>query len=198
MPRKAPKYEGVKPNYPPLRRSAEQKVLHEMGQISRPEDRIVRAVEIVRQADAEIGAHLGDRNAALASLYLYDHLEGASLADAVGVNKNALRKVLAEVSLGDSRAQIPPHMSDDELTQFAKKHKVRHIPDAAERLAELGRIIEKAKARRGVAVRVMQDTILVLNDEPYGWKPERIAEHAGVMRDLIYKQRAAARKRHGL
>ncbi|MCX4976484.1 hypothetical protein [Streptomyces sp. NBC_00620] len=195
MPRVAPTLEGPIPNYVRLRREAQQAVSNELGIIARPDVRIGLAADIIRQADAEIGLHSDERNAALASLWFYDHIQAVSLGHAIGVNRNAVREILSSVAYGDAKKPLPPRMTDEELTELGEQLGVQRVESAAERLPSLGRIIEKAKARRGRAVRFMQDAALALTEEPYGWDPARIADHAGVQRRLIYKHLAAAKQR---
>ncbi|WP_399553998.1 hypothetical protein [Streptomyces anulatus] len=213
------------PDYAKIQKDAEDGVLKKLGPVARPDlpaDQAVEAVgrpdsslalhlrqpgghpdmlvaqaaEVVRQADAEIALHLDERNDATASLWFYE--QRMSLAKTIGVTPTAYREILSKSLLGDARKQLPTFETNKELVAFAKKQGVRHIPDAAEKILEPARIVAAARARRKAAVRFMQEAVLALSEKPYDWDPEKIADHAGVQRKLVYQQRAAARKRHGL
>ncbi|MGW2496212.1 hypothetical protein ACWCV2_17140 [Streptomyces pseudogriseolus] len=190
-----------KPDFKTLRQVAEAAVKEELGQIARPDDRIERAAEIIRQADAEIEAHLESRDKAVASLWFYDHVPG--LAGAIGVTPTAYREILSKVfyggyervrtSSGHYELKPIPDLPGDELVAAAKKAGVPVVEDAAERLPQFAAVVVEARARRGAAVVFMRDAALALSEEPYGWDGPRIAEHAGVGKKLIWQQQAAAR-----
>ncbi|MGA5127676.1 hypothetical protein ACPCAG_30795 [Streptomyces pseudogriseolus] len=190
-----------KPDFKTLRQAAESAVKEELGHIARPDDRIERAAEIIRQADAEIELHLEDRDKAVASLWFYDHVPG--LAGAIGVTPTAYREILSRVFYGGhERVRTEsghyelkpiPALPGDELVAAAKKAGVPVVEDAAEKLPRLATVVAEARARRGAAVVFMRDAALALSEEPYGWDGPRIAEHAGVGKKLIWQQQAAAR-----
>lgn len=194
MPRSAKKLSLYVPDYEKIRAAAETVVRNELGAIARPDDRVERAAETIRQADAEIALHIEDRNRALASLYFHDLYEGAHLGRMAGITKNAVREIQSQAVYGDPKKRLPARMSDEELQKIARKAGVPHITDSpGETLRENGKIIEAARARRGVAVVFMRDAALALSEEPYGWDGPKIAEHAGVGKKLIWQQQAAAR-----
>ena len=215
MPRIAKKFALTVPDYAAIRKAADTVVRNELGAIARPDDRIERAANIIRQADDEIALYVDDRNQAIASLYFYDLYEGAHLGQLVGIGpKNAVREVLSRVAYGNSKKPLPPRMTDKELRAFAKKMNVPHLvpeePDQALRLGveaakahqevtvgrelrEAGKIIETAKACRNAAVVFMRTAALALSEEPYNWDGPRIAEHAGVTKKLIWQQQRTAR-----
>ncbi|MEV7512020.1 hypothetical protein AB0O57_29100 [Streptomyces sp. NPDC091201] len=86
------------PDYPSIRREAEDAVKDELGRMARPDDRVRRAAEIIRQADLEIAAHIEDRNQAAASLWFYDRVRG--LTKVMGLATNAYRSALFQALYG--------------------------------------------------------------------------------------------------
>lgn len=191
------------PNYAQIDKAAEQEVLKVLG-LRRPEDLVaarpdglvVKAWGIVEQADAEIALHLDERDQALAHLWFYEQRLG--LSKTAGLTNMGYRSALARLMFGDKQHPLPVASSNTELVQAAEEKGIERVADAEGKLLKAAPIVYAARARREIAVRFMQEAVLALSQEPYGWTPERIAEHVGVHRDLIYKQRAAARKRHGL
>ncbi|MFJ4988805.1 hypothetical protein ACIP9H_34015 [Streptomyces sp. NPDC088732] len=181
------------PDYDVIKRTAEQAVKDQLGALARPDDRVERAAEIIRQADAEIALHVDDRNAATASLWFYEHTLG--LARALGVNKNAYREILAKALTGDPKGELPGDLDAEGLAKVATAAGVPRIEDAGDKLPELARIVAAARARRTAAVPFMQDAALALSEEPYSWDGERIAAHANVAVKLIWQHWAAARRR---
>lgn len=192
------------PNYAQITADAEQQVLEALGlerpedlvAKARPDDLVVKAARILEQADAEIALHLDERDQALAHLWFYEQRLG--LAKSAGLTNMGYRHALARVMFGDKRHPLPDVGSNEELVQAAEQAGINRVPNAEAKLLATAPVVHGARARRDVAVRYMQESVLALAQSPYDWSPERIAEHAGVHRDLIYKQRAAARKRHGL
>ncbi|MET8717394.1 hypothetical protein ABZV52_29960 [Streptomyces sp. NPDC004735] len=196
MPRIAKKLDLDLPDYENLRREAQEAVQNELSQRRRMDDRIELAAHIIRQADAEIALHADDRNAALASLFLYDHYEGRHLGLMAGVTKNNVREILSQAVYGDRKRTLPPRMSEEEMTELAHEHKVSHVKKSpGETLRSAGTVIETAKARRAVAVTAMQNAALVLHDTDVSLAD--IANKVGVSRKLIWQHVAAARKRRG-
>ncbi|GHH22283.1 hypothetical protein [Streptomyces lanatus] len=191
------------PDYAQIDETAEQEVLKGLG-LQRPEDLVaarpdglvVKAWGIVEQADAELGAYLDERDRALAHLWFYEPRLG--LARTAGLSTMGYRGAIARVVYGDKKHPLPEVQSNEALAKLGKELRVKQIKDAEAKLLEVAPIVYAARARRELAVRFMQEAVLALSQEPYGWTPDQIAEHVGVHRDLIYKQRAAARKRHGL
>ncbi|MFJ4880150.1 hypothetical protein ACIP93_33750 [Streptomyces sp. NPDC088745] len=191
------------PDYPKIAKDAEREVLQELG-IHRPEDLItkqpddliVKAAQILKQADATLGAYIDERDQALAHLWFYEQRLG--LAKTVGLTNTSYRYALARAMFGDKMHPLPETDSNADLVRIAEENGIRRVDDAEAQLLEKAHIVYWARARRDVAVRYMQEAVLALSEAPYEWSPERIAEHAGVERELIYKQRTAARKRHGL
>jgi hypothetical protein len=195
MPRIANKLSLTIPDYDEIRAAADTAVRNELGAIARTDDRIVRAAEKIRQADAEIALHIEDRNSALASLYFHDLYEGAHLGLMAGITKNAVREIQSMAVYGDPKRRLPARMTDEELQAIARKAKVPHIKKApGATLRNNSEIIEAARARRRAAVVFMRNAALALSEEPYNWDGGRIAEHAGVAKRLIWQQQATARK----
>ncbi|MFD7501585.1 hypothetical protein [Streptomyces sp. NPDC059850] len=190
-----------KTDFKALRKNAEAEVKEELGQIARPDDRIERAAEIIRQADAETALHLEDRDKAVASLWFYDHVPG--LASTIGVVATAYREILSKVFYGGPERvrtesghyelKPVPDLPGPELVAAAREAGVPFVEDAAEKLPRLATVVAEARARRAAAVVFMRDAALALSEEPYGWDGPRIAEHAGVQKKLIWQQQAAAR-----
>ncbi|MGY5009906.1 hypothetical protein ACWCY6_17755 [Streptomyces sp. 900105755] len=190
-----------KTDFKALREAAERAVTEELGRITRPDDRIERAAEIIRQADAEVALHLDDRDKAVASLWFYEHVPG--LAGTIGVTPTAYREVLSKAFYGgpervrtDSghyELRPVPDLPGPELVEAARKAGVPLVEDADKKLPNLATVVAEARARRGAAVVFMRDAALALSEEPYGWDGPRIAEHAGVQKKLIWQQQAAAR-----
>ncbi|MFG2986197.1 hypothetical protein ACGFYQ_33935 [Streptomyces sp. NPDC048258] len=197
MPRRPGTYSNRKitaPDYASIRKAEEDAVKDTLGALSRPDDRVERAAAIIRQADAEIAAHVGDRNAAVASLWFYERVLG--LPKVLGVYPTAYREILAKALYGDAKRPLPPEtLSTAEVAQLAEEAGVPHIEDAAEKLPELARIVAAAQARRKTAVPFMQEAAFALSEEPYGWDADRIASYAGVSRRLIWEQWDAVKKR---
>ncbi|MEV8344607.1 hypothetical protein [Streptomyces niveus] len=190
------------PNYAQIDKDAEQQVLKDLGLerpedavSARPDDLIVKAARIVEQADAEVALHLDERDQALAHLWFYEQRLG--LSRTVGLTPMGHRHVLAKMMFDDKRHPLPDG-SNEELVQAAEDAGIERVKDAEEKLLKTAPIVYAARARRDVAVRIMQEAVFALSQTPYDWTPETIAEHAGVERNLIYKQRAAARRRRGL
>ncbi|MFE4580162.1 hypothetical protein [Streptomyces chartreusis] len=194
------------PNYDRIGIGAEKQVLNGLGlkQLKRPEDLVavrpdelvVKAWRIVEQADADLGAHLEERDQALAHLWFYEPRLG--LARTAGLSTMGYRGAIARVVYGDKRHPLPDVQSNEDLARLGKELGVRRIKNAEAKLLKASETVYAAHARRELAVRYMQEAVFDLSEAPYAWTPEQIAEHAGVERGLIYKQRAAARKRHGL
>ncbi|OEJ21060.1 hypothetical protein [Streptomyces subrutilus] len=198
------------PDYPRLRKEAEDAVKDELGRMARPDDRVERAAEVIRQADLEIAAHVDDRNKFAASLWFYERTRG--LPKVMGLTTNAYRQALYRALYGiDPRsrkdtdpfpAELPASQgaqAEESLDKIAARAGIPHFDPAyaGERLPELSRIVAEAAARRKVALEFLQDGALALSEEPYGWDGYRIAEHAGVSVKLVWKHWAVARKRRG-
>ncbi|MFD9395029.1 hypothetical protein ACFWBB_31155 [Streptomyces sp. NPDC060000] len=192
------------PNYDQISKDAERQVLKELG-LGRPEDAVharaedlvVKAARILEQVDAEIALHLDERDEALAHLWFYEQRLG--LAKTVGLGNMGYRQALATVMFGNKKhVHELPTGSGEELAQAAEAAGIARVEDAEEKLLKTAPLVYAARGRRDVAVRIMQEAVFALSQAPYDWTPEQIAEHAGVERNLIYKQRAAARRRRGL
>lgn len=189
------------PNYAQIKKDAKEQVLKELGLErpeeavhSRPEDLVVKAAGIIRQADAEVALHLDERDQALAHLWFYEQRLG--LANTIGLGNMGYRQALATVMFGSkNHVHELPTGSSEELAQAAEAAGVKRIKNAEEQLLKTAPIVYAAHARRDVAVRIMQESVFALSEKPYNWTPEQIAAHAGVDRKLIYKQRSTARKR---
>ncbi|MFB6700231.1 hypothetical protein [Streptomyces rubiginosohelvolus] len=181
------------PDYTKIKNIATDTVKRELGVVVRPDVLIVKAAEIVRQADAEIALHADERNAAVASLWFYDQV--LSLDQTIGVARNAYREILSKALYGDAKKPVPALDDSEELQALAKHHGVPRIPDAASNVVELARIVASARARRAAALFFMQEAALVLCEAPYEWTPDKIAEHADITRRLVYNLRDAAAKR---
>ncbi|MFE1206418.1 hypothetical protein ACFW5V_32545 [Streptomyces sp. NPDC058762] len=191
------------PDYDKLALEAEQQVLKRLG-IARPEDLVskqptdlvVKAWSVIEQADAELGLYLDARDQALAHLWFYDPRLG--LARTAGLSTMGYRGAIARIVYGDKKHQLPEAQSNEALARIGKELGVERVKEAEAQLLKTAPIVYAARTRRDIAVRYMQEAVLALSLPPYEWKPDQIAEHAGVERSLIYKQRAAAAKRHGL
>ncbi|MFJ4084939.1 hypothetical protein ACIP2Z_39100 [Streptomyces iakyrus] len=192
------------PNYDQISKDAERQVLKELrlerpedAVHARPEDLVVKAARILEQVDAEVALHLDERDQALAHLWFYEQRLG--LAKTAGLGNMGYRQALATVMFGNKKhVHELPTGSGEELVQAAEAAGIERVENAEEKLLETAPLVYAARARREIAVRFMQEAVFALSEKPYGWKPEEIAEHAGVDRNLIYKQRAAARRRRGL
>ncbi|MEU2969039.1 hypothetical protein ABZ687_29180 [Streptomyces ardesiacus] len=192
------------PDYEEIGKKAERQVHKAMG-LSGPEDLVskvraeepaVKAWRIVEQADAELGSYLDERDQALAHLWFYDPRLG--LARTAGLSTMGYRGAIARIVYGDKKHSLPEVRSNEELARVGKKLGVERVENAEARLLEAAPIVYAARTRRAVAVRYMQEAVRALSMPPYEWTPDQIAEHVGVERALIYKQRDAAMKRHGL
>jgi hypothetical protein len=196
MPRIANKLDLAVPKYDDIRKAAADDVDEQLRKLKRMDDRLELAAHIIRQADAEIALHAGDRNGALASLYLYDHYEGHHLGQLAGLTKNAVREILSQAVYDDPKKPLPPRMTEEEMTRIALDHNVPHVTETpGDTLRSTGEVVEAAKARRATAVRWMQDAALALHEADR--THVEIAEHAGVSRKLIWQQVQAARRRRG-
>ncbi|WP_116428933.1 hypothetical protein [Streptomyces spongiicola] len=188
------------PDYKTLRAHEERAVKDELGAIARPDDRIERAAEIIRQADAEIALHIEDRDKGAASLWFYEHVLG--LASAIDVTSTAYREILSKALYGIDRRRTAsghyelrpvPDVTGPELVKLAEEAGVPRIENAFEELPRLASVVSAARARRAAAVVFMREAALALSEEPYGWSGEKIAEHAGVGTKLIWQQQRTAR-----
>ncbi|GAA5070726.1 hypothetical protein [Streptomyces similanensis] len=205
MPRAGIKYGSIaKPDYTALRQEAEQAAMAALG-LERPEDAVgkvrpddlvVKAADAVRQADAELALHQDERDAALTSLWFYDPRYG--LVESSGLGTMAYRDAIAKRVYGDKKHKLPAAESNEELARVGRELGVTQLEDAEEKLLESAPITFQARIRRSIALRYMQEAVFALGRPPYNWKPEKIAEHAGVTRKLVYKHRDTAAKRHGM
>ncbi|MEU5748181.1 hypothetical protein ABZ804_21915 [Streptomyces sp. NPDC047726] len=161
----------------------------------RPDDLVVKAADVVRQADAEIAVYIGERDQALAHLWFYEQRLG--LARTSGLALMGYRHALAKLMFGDKTHPLPDVPTNEQLVRAAEEAGIERVDDAEAQLLKAAPIVYAARKRRTLAVGYMQEAVFALSEPPYGWTPERIAEHAGVARELVYQQRAAARKRHG-
>lgn len=192
------------PNYAQIGKDAERQALKELGLDrpedavhARPEDLIVKAGDILAQADAEVALHIDERDQALAHLWFYEQRLG--LAKTVGLGNMGYRQALATMMFGSKEhVHDLPTGSGEELAQAAEAAGIERVENAEQKLLKTAQVVHAARARRDVALRFMQEAVFALSQAPYNWTPEKIAEHAGVDRKLIYKRRAAARRRHGL
>ncbi|MGG7574151.1 hypothetical protein [Streptomyces sirii] len=189
------------PKHKTLRTDAERKVKEELGKIARPDDRFKRACEIVQQADLEIAAHAEERNQAALSLWFYEGVRG--LDKVLGILPNAYSEMRRIALHGDKKATINPggdlnaRMTADERRAAAKKAGVPHIEDAADRLPSLAATVSVAAARRKAAMPFLQDSALVLTEEPYKWSTDRIAKLGDVTPKYVRDVKNAAKRRRG-
>ncbi len=188
------------PDYRALREREERAVKDELGALARPDDRIERAADIIRQADAEIALHIDDRDKGVASLWFYEHVLG--LAPAIDVTSTAYREILSKALYGIDRRRTEsghyelrpvPDVTGPELVKLAEEAGVPRVENAFEELPRLASVVSAARARRAAAVVFMRDAALALSEEPYGWSGEKIAKHAGVGTKLIWQQQRTAR-----
>ena len=192
------------PNYAQIDEDTKASVLKDLGldqtenlvAATRPDGLIVRAVDILRQADAVITRHLAERDQALAHLWFYEQRLG--LAKSTGLTEMSYRHALARLMFGDKQHPLPNVGLNEELIRTAEKAGVERVENAEEKLLRTAPAVFAARARRNVVVRYIQEAVLALSQSPYDWTPEQIAVHTGEPRDQIYKWRAAARTRHGL
>ncbi|MFG2864677.1 hypothetical protein [Streptomyces sioyaensis] len=189
------------PEHKKLRTDAERKVNEELGKIARPDDRFKRACEIVQQADLEIAAHAEERNQAALSLWFYEGVRG--LDKVLGILPNAYSEMRRIALHGDKKATINPggdlnaRMTADERRAAAKKAGMPHIEDAADRLPSLAATVSVASARRKAAMPFLQDSALVLTEEPYDWSTDRIAKLGDVTPKYVRDVKNAAKRRRG-
>ncbi|MFJ2225601.1 hypothetical protein ACIOFY_36865 [Streptomyces anulatus] len=183
------------PDYEKIKKDADDAVKRELGATIRPDVLIVKAAEIVRQADAEIALYADERNAAVASLWFYDQV--LSLHQTIGVAPNAYREILSKALFGDAKKPVPSVDSSAKLKAMAKYRKVAHIPydKAAETAVRASTLVASARASRKAALFYLQEAALVLTEAPYDWTPDKIAEHADITRRLVYNLKDAAAKR---
>lgn len=171
------------PDYAKIKKDAEARVLLELGLVrpedaaaARPTDLILKAAQIVKQADAELALHLDERDEALAHLWFYE--QRLALSKTVGLTPMGFRHALAKLMFDDKRHPLPDG-SNEELVQAAEAAGLKRIANAKEKLLKAAPIVYAARARRDVAVRFMQEAVFALSRAPYDWTPEEIAEHAG-------------------
>lgn len=194
------------PDYAQIAKDAETAALKALGITAerpedlvakvRPDELVVKAAEVVRQADAEIALYQGERDHALAHLWFYEQRLG--LSNTVGLSRMGYRRNLAATLFGDKNRPLPDVTTNNALIRCARKAGLEPVENAEEKLLETAPIVHAARVRREVAVRFMQEAVLALSLPPYEWSPDRIAEHAGVTRTLVYQHRTTAGKRHGL
>ncbi|WP_328491254.1 hypothetical protein [Streptomyces zaomyceticus] len=198
------------PDYKQIDEDAEQQVLKDLGVEDleltdvpamarsgkiRPDDLLVKAAQIVEQADAELGVYLEERDQALAHLWFYEQRIG--LAKTAGLTLTAYRNILSTMMFGQKQA-VGDHETAEEIVQAAEAAGVQRIDDAEARLLKAAAIVRAARTRRGLALRYQQEAALALTMKPYDWSTGQIAETAGVEWQTAYSQVAVARKRHGL
>ena len=183
------------PDHDLIKSQTAQTIKNTLGAVARPHDRIKQAAEIIRHADAEIAAHVADRDAAAASLWFYGRTLG--LPRILGVTRTACREILAKALTGNRKGQLPGGLDAEELAQVATEAKLPRYERAAEKLPELSRVVAAARAQRQAAMPFMQDAALALSEWPYNWEGGQIAAHAGVTEQVIWKHWEAARRRCG-
>lgn len=191
------------PDYTEIGARAEKQVLEDLGLKrgedfvnARPDRLVVKAARIVEQADVDLGAYLDERDQALAHLWFYDPRLG--LARAAGLSTMGYRGAIARVVYGDKKHPLPKVESNEELARLGEELGVKHVEYPEATLLKTSQIVYAAHARRKKAVYFMQEAVLILSEPPFDWTPDKIAAHAGVERELIYKQRSAASNRRGL
>ncbi|AKN68719.1 hypothetical protein QR97_01890 [Streptomyces sp. PBH53] len=197
MPR-APHHNLTVPEHKRLRTEAEQQVMAELAKIARPDDRFKRACEIVQQADLEIAAHVDERNQAAMSLWFYEGVRG--LNNVLGITPNAYVELRRRALHQDTSAKLTvddERMTAEERRQAARDAKIPEIKDAADRLPSLSATVSVATARRKAALPILQDTALVLFEEPYGWTTERLGEVGGFSAKYARDAKNAAKRRRG-
>ncbi|NGO67016.1 hypothetical protein [Streptomyces boncukensis] len=189
------------PDHKRIREAAKREVKDQIGAIARPNERFVRACEVVQQADLEIAAHVDERNSAALSLWFYDGVRG--LNRVLGVTPNAYVEMRRRALHGDAKAAFPSsedgshRMSPEQRRSAAEAAGVPQVPDAAAQLPTLAATVSAATARRDAALPFLQDTALVLTEEPYGWSTERLAEEGGVTAKYARDAKNRAKKRRG-
>ncbi|MFG2141892.1 hypothetical protein [Streptomyces sp. NPDC048650] len=189
------------PAHKNLRAEAERQVKDELGAIARPDDRFKRACEIVQQADLEVAAHAEERNQAALSLWFYDGVRG--LDKVLGILPNAYSEMRRIALRGHKKATINPggdpntRMTAEQRQAAAEEAGVPHIADAADRLPSLSATVSVATARRKAAMPFLQDSALVLTEEPYEWSTDRIAELGDITPKYARDLKNAAKRRRG-
>ncbi|MFB6629972.1 hypothetical protein ACFCWY_08760 [Streptomyces sp. NPDC056362] len=152
-----------------------------------------RSSRIVTQANAELAMYLEERDQALAHFWFYEPRR--FLAQTAGLSYMGLRGAITKLVYGDKKHPLPDVESNEELVRIGEELGVRRVKDAEEQLLNASKIVRAAHQHRKEAMPYMQQATLALSKAPYNWTPERMAEHAGVDRKLIYNMRTAALKR---
>ncbi|WJV44542.1 hypothetical protein [Streptomyces flavofungini] len=210
------------PDHEAIRDTAQRHIEKEFSRITRPDDRLKRAAEVVQQADLEIVAHVGERNEAAMSLWFYEGVRG--LDKVLGVTGNAyteMRRLAlhgadaaepvdgtekapeewAPLTKVRRRAQLSgpgeTRMTPEQRRHAAEQAGIPKIDGAAEVLPRLSEIVSAATARRKAALPFLQDAVLVLSEAPYEWTTDRIAEFGDVTARYARDAKNTAKRRRG-
>lgn len=171
--RVVPKLE--RPDFAAIREQAARQVNDEFATISRPDERLERAAEIVNEAQDEMDSLIDDRDAAIASLTCYTTARGINLS--AGLSRTGVLRVMQKALKLDRDAGLPAR---EQLAAAGKDAGVPVVPDAHEVLPRIAREYETNRALRDAAMPIRNATIPVMAAAPYEWAHQRIADELGV------------------
>lgn len=171
--RVVPKLE--RPDFDTIREQATRQVNDEFATISRPDERLERAAEIVTEAQDEMDSLIADRDWAIASLTCYTTARGINLS--AGLSRTGVLRVMQKALKLDRDAALPPR---DELAAAGKKAGVPMVMDAHEVLPKIAQEYETNRALRDAAMPIRNAVIPVMAAAPYEWTHQRIADELGV------------------
>lgn len=161
-----------RPDFATIREEARKAMVDELTAVDAPpEDRLRRAAEAVDLWEEKVAELLPKRDAAMCTLAFYTTAPGVYYS--AGINRNACNRVLARILNVPSVADLPKR---DKQPAAARAAGVPFVKNAERKLPKIAREYEAAKARQAAAIQVRNELIPVMNAEPYGWGPLRIAE----------------------
>lgn len=161
-----------RPDFPAIREEARKAMLDELAAVDGgPEDRLRLAAEAVDVWEEKVAELLPKRDAAMCTLAFYTTAQGVYYS--AGINRNACNRVLARVLKVPGVADLPKR---DKQPAAARAAGVRFVKNAERKLPKIAQEYEAARARHAAAIQVRNRMIPVMNADPYGWGPLRIAE----------------------
>ncbi|MFJ4342618.1 hypothetical protein [Streptomyces sp. NPDC088915] len=164
-----------RPDFASIRKQAEEQVNKEFATISRPDERLERAAEIVNEAQDELDRLIEDRDKAIASLTCYTTARGINLS--AGLSRTGVLRVMQKALKLGRDAALPAR---EQLAAAGKDAGVPMVKDAHEALPRIAREYETHRALRDAAMPIRNAAIPVMAAAPYEWAHQRIADEIGV------------------
>ncbi|MFF4188184.1 hypothetical protein ACFYZ9_33815 [Streptomyces sp. NPDC001691] len=164
-----------RPDFDAIRAAAADEVTKEFSLLAvGPVDRLLRAADIVNDAQAELDGLSIERDQCIASLMCYTTARGINIS--AGLQRTAVQRIMTK-ALGLPRdAKLPTR---EELPAAGRAADVPLIEDAHTRLPSIVREYERYRARKDTATPIRNAAILAVAEEPHGWTHEKIGPAIG-------------------